>query len=143
MNFISVLLSSFTAPSSPPSNISALAENSTSISVSWGEVLAINQNGIITQYEVVYEPLETFMKQTVSRISIIVNTTLETLLLNLDEYVEYNITVRAYTFVGEGPFSFAITVRTLEDGKFPFSASLYNNNHYYNNLPYHFPSSTI
>ena len=35
----------------------------------------------------------------------------------LQEYVEYNITVRAYTIVGPGPFSPGVNNRTFEDGK--------------------------
>ena len=35
----------------------------------------------------------------------------------LQEYVEYNITVRTYTSVGPGPFSPAVNNRTFEDGK--------------------------
>ena len=38
-------------------------------------------------------------------------------LTGLEEYVEYNITVRAYTSVGPGPYSDPpITERTMEDG---------------------------
>ncbi len=42
------------------------------------------------------------------------NTTLKM----LEEYVEYNISVRAYTSVGAGPFSVGIVNQTLEAGKF-------------------------
>ena len=35
----------------------------------------------------------------------------------LQEYVEYNITVRAYTIVGPGPFSPGVDNQTFEDGK--------------------------
>ena len=91
---------------------------STSIQVNWEEVPVIDQNGIITQYEVMYEPLETFDGQIATQ-SISMNASIfEVLLKNLQEYVEYNIVVRAYTSVGEGPFSTALTVRTLEDGGF-------------------------
>ena len=36
----------------------------------------------------------------------------------LEEYVEYNITVRAYTSVGPGPFNPSVDNRTFEDGKY-------------------------
>ena len=39
------------------------------------------------------------------------------LLTELEEYVEYNISVRAYTSVGPGPYSEEVTERTDEDGK--------------------------
>ncbi len=50
-----------------------------------------------------------------------VNTTngseFEVLLSNLEEYVGYNISVRAYTIVGAGPFSTRKVVTTPQDGK--------------------------
>ena len=89
--------------------------SSTEIEVSWEEVPAINENGVITVYEVLYSPLMTFEGQ------ISANTTntsqLNTTLTGLQEYVEYNISVRAYTSVGPGPYSDPLTRRTLEDGK--------------------------
>ena len=82
--------------------------------VTWEEVLPINQNGIITIYEVQYEPLQ-FME---SLSTLVINTTDRAVnLTNLQEYVEYNISVRAYTSIGFGPFSTEITERTFEDGK--------------------------
>ena len=35
----------------------------------------------------------------------------------LQEYVEYNISVTAYTSVGPGPFSPGVNNQTFEDGK--------------------------
>ena len=85
--------------------------------MTWSEVPAIDRNGIITQYEVMYEPTETFGGQLAARNNITDNSTFEILLENLQEYVQYNIRVRAYTQVGEGPFSPNITIRTREAGK--------------------------
>ena len=97
--------------------MTATALSSTEIEVSWKEVPAISRNGIIIMYEVQYEPLETFN----GTISIeTVNTSEPVLMLNLtdlEEYVEYNISVRAYTSTGPGPYSDPVTVRTLEDGR--------------------------
>ena len=115
--FLILIIILLTAPSSPPSNINVTTESSTSIRVSWSEVPSIHRNGMITQYGVMYEPLETFGYETVTSVNITDNSTLEILLHNLQEYVQYNITVRAFTSVGEGPFSSVITVRTLEDGE--------------------------
>ena len=92
--------------------------------MNWSEVPAIDRNGIITQYEVVYEPLETFGGQIAVRTNITDDSTFGILLENLQEYVQYNITVRAYTQVGEGPFSPTITIRTSEAGKCKFSVKL-------------------
>ena len=91
--------------------MTATAVSSTEIEVSWEEVPAINENGVITVHEV----LMTFEGQ------IAANTTttsqLNTTLTGLQEYVEYNISVRAYTSVGPGPYSDGVIERTLEDCK--------------------------
>ena len=42
------------APSAPPSSVNATVENSTSITVQWGSVPCIDQNGVITGYSVQY-----------------------------------------------------------------------------------------
>ena len=95
--------------------MTATAVSSTEIEVSWEEVPAINENGVITVYEVLYSPLMTFEGQ------ISTNTTntsqLNTTLTGLQEYVEYNISVRAYTSVGPGPYSDIVVERTEEDCK--------------------------
>ncbi len=65
-------------------------------------------------YEVLYQPLETFngaiMTQTMNVTERSAN------LSNLEEFVNYTISVRAYTSVGAGNYSSEITVLTLEDG---------------------------
>ena len=60
-------------------------------------------------------PLDTFRGQ-ISNLAI--NTSqLNATLSGLEEYVEYNISVRAYTSVGPGPYSDGVIVTTLEDGE--------------------------
>ena len=82
--------------------------------MNWEEVPAIDQNGVITQYEVEYTQ-STFasvpMTQTVT-----VAPTMAAL-IGLEEFVEYSIRVRAYTSVGPGPYSDAVMERTDEDGR--------------------------
>ena len=103
-----------TVPAEPPQNVSATALSSTEIEVSWEEVPYCDQNGVITMYEIEYEPLECDL------IIEYINTTGPVLMVNLtglEEYVEYDITVRAYTSEGPGPYSHPpVTERTLEDG---------------------------
>ena len=92
----------------------ANAISSTEIMVTWEEVLPIDQNGIITIYEVQYEPLQ-FLE---SLSTLVTNTNdMAVNLTNLQEYVEYSVSVRAYTIVGPGPYSDPVTERTLEDRK--------------------------
>ncbi len=111
-----------TVPSEHPQAVQTNSTNSTLIAVKWSEVPPIDQNGIIISYEVKYEPLETFGGLLGTKY---VNTTdgaiLETVLDSLQEYVEYNVSVRAYTDVGAGPFSPEVTQSTLENGKFACS----------------------
>ena len=101
------------APASPPSDPTATVESSTSITVSWLEVPAIDQNGIIIEYEVEYTQytFDINMNQSV----MINSTTVE--LTELHEYVQYFIRVRAYTIIGSGPYTTAINVTTAQDGK--------------------------
>ena len=80
--------------------------------MTWEEVLA---NGIIINYEVQFEPLQFSQTLTTSSVN---TTNLTVLLSSLQEYVEYDISVRAYTSVGPGPYSDPVTQRTLEDRKF-------------------------
>ena len=95
--------------------MNATVLSSTEIQVNWTEVPEIDQNGVITGYEVMYEPLMNFSGQITT---LTVNTTnLSITLMDLEEYVEYSISVRAYTSVGPGPYSVGIVRRTLEDGK--------------------------
>ena len=103
-----------TAPASPPVNVTPEVLCSTSIMVSWDEVPPIDRNGIVTVYEVLYEPLETFERAIMSMTMNTTNTS--TTLSGLEEFVEYNISVRAYTSEGPGPYSEEISVITLEDG---------------------------
>ena len=75
----------------------------------------MNRNGIITTYEVLLEPFETFdgilAPQTVN------TTVLFAFVTELQQNVDYFISVRAYTSIGSGPYSEAILARTLEDSK--------------------------
>ena len=73
----------------------------------------MDQNGIILLYEVQYEPLITFGGQLMTMVMNTSNTSI--VLGGLQEYVEYNITVRAYTIVGPGPFRPAVNNRTAEN----------------------------
>ena len=82
--------------------------------MSWIEVPALDQNGVIINYEVQLEPLDFSVDISVD----LVNTTsLQERATDLEEFINYNIAVRAYTSVGPGPYSDPVTVRTLEDRK--------------------------
>jgi hypothetical protein len=83
--------------------------------ISWEEVPTIDRNGIIITYELLLEPLETFgdligdEQYNSTNLSLVVT--------DLQEFVNYSISVRAYTNVGPGNYSDAIIRMTLEDGE--------------------------
>ena len=102
-------------PSSFPQNVNVSVNSSTAILVTWEEVPDLDQNGIITTYEVLYNPMETFDGELIPQT---LNTTdIFTYLSELEQDVDYNISVRAYTSIGPGPYSEEISATTLEDGR--------------------------
>ena len=68
-------------------------------------------------YEVLYEPLETFSDAIGPLTMNVSSSAMTAVLTGLQEFVDYNISVRAYTSAGEGPYSTEITEMTAEDGK--------------------------
>ena len=105
-----------TEPAVAPPNVATMVVSSTEIEVSWEEVPEIDENGIISLYEVQYEPLQTFGDALVTETVYTTGPVLMMNIIGLQEYVEYNISVRAYTNVGPGPYSDPVIERTLEDG---------------------------
>ena len=110
-----VKLTILVAPASPPDNVTVMASViPTEIMVTWDIVPEMYQNGVITMYEVQYIPLETFDGAIGENTTNV--TERMTTLTDLQEYVNYTISVRAYTSVGEGPYSAELIVITNEDG---------------------------
>lgn len=107
---------SFPAPSNSPQNVTLRLASSTTINFTWDEVPHVDRNGLIITYEVYAEPLETFEHILITHK---INTTnMSVLLENLHPFVNYNISVRAYTSMGTGPFSNSVIVKTLQDRTF-------------------------
>ena len=102
-----------TAPSDAPVNVAAFNTSSTSIRVSWNEAPVNQQNGVILGYHIFYKALPSGeeLNKTVS------NTTLTDDLTGLQEFVQYNISVAAFTSAGTGPRSAPLSVFTAEDSK--------------------------
>lgn len=95
--------------------------SSTRILVTWGDVPAFHQNGIITSYNITYS------SQTEGDYGFAIagGDNREKELKDLKEYVNYNITVLASTSKGDGPESSPDTVvRTDQDSKY-FSWSVF------------------
>ena len=105
------------APSSPVGlRVVDSLTSSQSLAVAWTEPLM--PNGIIESYDVKYRGISTV--NTVSsnfyQVQIMsVNSTMA-VLQSLVPFSVYNISVRAYTGAGPGPFSEEISTATLEEG---------------------------
>ena len=86
-------------PSSSPQSVTLMTVSATELFVSWKEVPSIDQNGIITIYEVLYQLMENY-----GRGSSTLNTReLSIVLSNLHKYANYSVRVRAFTIIGPGP----------------------------------------
>ena len=103
-------------PDGAPQNVRGHNTSSTSISVWWEEVQTDLQNGIITGYNITYK------SQTESDNGVVVArpNDRQANLPGLKEFVEYNISVVAFTVKGDGPPS-VIVVRTDQDSKLNYS----------------------
>ena len=114
---------SISAPSRAPTINEAMVVSPTEVEVAWLEVDQIHRNGIITVYEVDYQPMNDFGSEGVSR----VNTTNTIIVLtDLHESIQYNITVRAFTSVGPGPFSSSVASVTHEAGMLHYLITRYD-----------------
>ena len=105
-------------PSSSPQNVVASDITQTSAMVMFEAFPVIHENGILIAYEILFEPTpavgqdvggDVLQNVTVTEFSTIVE--------GLAENVLYNVTVRAYTAVGPGPFSNPVQIMTNETGK--------------------------
>jgi len=114
--FSCLTFSTFLVPDAPPDNVKALTTSSTVILVIWDPVPDVDQNGIITQYEVEFNQ-STVNEISTSNLTTTNGTQLMVEIEGLEEYIEYFVRVRAYTSVGPGPFTLSVMNRTLEDGK--------------------------
>ena len=86
--------------------------------ITWDEVPADKQNGIITGYTITYHSQTENDNGTVQ----VNGSVRQTELTNLKEYVNYNIAVFASTVKGAGPRSDpVIFVRTDQDSKYVFN----------------------
>ncbi|XP_020608187.1 receptor-type tyrosine-protein phosphatase S-like isoform X4 [Orbicella faveolata] len=101
-------------PDGAPQNVRGQNSSSTSILVMWDEVPAEQQNGIITGYAITYHSQTENDNGNVQ----VNGSVRQTELTNLNEYVNYNITVLASTEKGDGPASDPIVVRTDQDKPF-------------------------
>ena len=84
-------------------NMTATPLSPTQVKLEWGPVPAIDRNGIITHYEVL------FNQTTIDTLSMsgvnINNSEFSATVHPLQPFIPYNISVRAYTRIGPGPLN--------------------------------------
>ena len=106
----SIIIVIYAVNSDPPRRVLAFALCSAEIQVIWTEISETDLNGNVTHYEVIYEPLSDCLP------TLSVNTTNITVTLtDLEEIVEYNISVRAHTIHGPGFYSEGIITKTIKN----------------------------
>ena len=95
-----------TAPSAAPTNVSVSVVSSTALSVQWGAVPCIEQNGDITGYKV--HVLESGEMERVEDVGDVNNVTIS----ELTPSTTYSIQVAAVNSEGTGPYSDLIIIDT-------------------------------
>ena len=110
---------SLIVPSGPPQSVTAATKGSKEIAVEWQNVLPIDRNGIILGYKVFYREVGQFAVNRIEKVQEVNDgSAVQTALAGLQEYVDYNISVLAFTSKGDGPKSTEITVRTGQIGMY-------------------------
>ncbi|XP_065060766.1 uncharacterized protein LOC135688018 [Rhopilema esculentum] len=95
-------------PSSPPSNMTAVSNDASSIDVSWNEIPSSDQNGVITGYLVFYR------ESSATTYTIAATTQLKLKIQGLSAATSYSLRVLAYNSNGNGIASELITLTTRE-----------------------------
>lgn len=99
-------------PGAPPTNISAEATSPTTIAVSWQPPPVERSNGAIVYYKIYL--VENGLSD--SEASVMTVNVTDIVLDELKRWTDYKIWILAGTRIGDGPRSYPIVVRTLEDG---------------------------
>ena len=103
--------------------MSGVNKNSTEITVTWQNVVGPERNGIILGFGVHYKAIGEFAVDTTEKVEVVNGSdAVEKILRSLEKFMNYSITVLAFTSKGDGPRSTAIIVRTDQDGKFNTSS---------------------
>lgn len=105
----------YIVPGAPPRNVSAEATSPTTIAVSWLPPPAERSNGRIVYYKLHF--VEVGQSDNEATVTTLNQT--DMVIDELKKWTAYKVWVLAGTTVGDGPISYPITVRTLEDGTYP------------------------
>ncbi|XP_072043107.1 protein sidekick-2-like [Amphiura filiformis] len=101
-------------PSSGPENLAAEPTGSSSIRVTWGQVPQRHRNGDILGFKILYQKVVTGSREEQMVIDIPGNESSATTLTDLRGYTEYHIKALAYTRIGDGVASSAVSTVTQE-----------------------------
>lgn len=101
-------------PGAPPRNVTAESTSPTTIAVSWLPPPAERSNGRIEYYKLHF--VEVGQSDNEATVTTLNHT--EMVIDELKKWTAYKVWVLAGTTVGDGPVSYPITVRTLEDGTY-------------------------
>ncbi len=109
------------APTASPRNFTAIANDSSSLQLNWLEPDASQTNGIVRNYNVLYQEVNCADGTTIGNGSSWNKVSVEadarsTVITNLLFWSCYDVKIAAFT-VGQGPFAKAEKVRTSEHGK--------------------------
>ena len=118
-----------TAPSGPPTTITAQNTSSSSIQVTWNLPIPMDRNGVITQFSLYYSRIPGQFNEATLPMSCSTPTVngCQILLTRsgpgpysinvqfLEKYIRYSFRVTAFTAVGEGAISSAVEAFTDED----------------------------
>ena len=106
-----------TVPDAAPQNVTALTKSSTQITVTWQNVIGKHRNGIINGFKIFYQATGEFAENKTEHLLTVNNGSADLVVLTgLEKYIEYNISVLAFTSKGDGPNSTEVTATTDQDG---------------------------
>ena len=105
---------SLLVPSTPPVNLTAYSLNSTAIQAEWNAPELINQNGVLTSYQVRYNG--SVLDATERVLNLNINTT-SVILTGLLPNVYYCVIIRVENGAGLSYFSYPNCARTQEASK--------------------------
>ena len=110
-SFNHVHASLVTAPSSAPANLLLVSVSSTSLRVSWDQILAQDSNGVIRRYSIHLTEMDTEKESSYSSL------TRHHVITGLHPYYTYSCKVAAVT-ISSGPFSQPTEIQMPEDGAY-------------------------
>ena len=105
------MVTHFLVPSAPPTNLSVIAPNATTLNITWQPPLPTHQNGIVRSYMVTVFSIESETSdQLITDQSYLV-------LYNLHPFYTYSFIIAAVT-VGPGPSSEIFTIQMPSAGNY-------------------------